>query len=201
MSERSKSDWAKLKTVKTPKFRVSFPHVFEPHAFEKNPAKYSIVMLFPKDTDLKALKMACNAAAAQKWGTDTSKWPKNAGGQPIRMPFRDGAEKTDLQGYEGNIFVSASTKTKPGLVDQKLQPIEAESDFYAGCYARAELQAFAYDTNGNKGVSFALQNVQKLADGEPFAGKKKAEDTFNDDFEIPTDGLEIGEGGVDLGFN
>lgn len=194
MSERSKADWAKLKTVKTPKFRVSFPHVFEPHAFEKNEPKYSMVMLFPKDTDIKSLKIACNAAAAQKWGNDSTKWPKN-----LRLPFRDGNEKTDLQGYEGNIFVSASSKNKPGLVDQKLQPILAENDFYAGCYARAELQAFAYDTNGNKGVSFALQNVQKLAEGEPFSGKKKAEDTFNDDFAIESDGLEIGDT-ADLGF-
>lgn len=195
---KTKQEWNALKTIKTPKFRASFAHVFEPHKFEDNdgPAKYSTAMLFPKSTDLKIMKVAAIAAAAEKWGEDKTKWPKN-----LRLPFRDGDEKTDLQGYEGHIFVSASSNTKPGLVDQKREPILAEEDFYSGCYARAELRAFAYDVSGNKGVSFALLNLQKLADGEAFSGKKKAEVAFNDDFEIDTEGLDVeGDSDSDMGF-
>lgn len=199
---RSKQEWNKLKTIKTPKFRVSFPHVFKPHKFEDNPGdpKFSVVMLFPKDIDLKLLKTAANAAAAEKWGEDQNKWPKQ-----MRRPFRDGDEKTDLQGYEGCIFVSASSNQKPGVVDgtKERRVIESEEEFYAGCYARAEIRAFAYDVSGNKGVSFALLNLQKLAEGEPFSGKKKAEVVFDDDFELETEGLDIegADGGdADLGF-
>jgi hypothetical protein len=65
-------------------------------------------------------------------------------------------------------------------VDAAVKPIgpDRKDEFYAGCFARATIRAFAYDKNGNKGVSFALQNVQKLKNGEPFGSKRKAEDDF-----------------------
>ncbi len=162
------------KKCTTPKFRVSFPNVFEPKSFENGPLKYSITMLFDKDTDLTALKKAAHNAKLEAWGPK-EKWPKN-----LRSPFRDGNEKENLQGYQDCIFVSASSKQRPGVIDKNKEPITAEDEtFYAGCYARATLIAFAYDTAGNKGVSFALQNIQKLADGEQFSGKKSAADDFD----------------------
>lgn len=162
------------KKVMTPKFRVSFPNVFTAKSFENQEAKFSLTMLFEKTTDLAGLKKAAFNAATEKWGPK-EKWPKG-----LRMPFRDGNEKSDLMGYENTIFVSASSKQRPGVVDQKRAPIaETDGTFYPGCYARATLIAFAYDKAGNRGVSFSLQNVQKLADGEAFSGKKKAEEEFD----------------------
>lgn len=160
--------------VTTPEFRVSFPHVFKAHTgFEGQEAKFSLTMLFDKKkADLSKMKEAAFAAATEKWGPK-EKWPKN-----LRMPFRDGNEKSDLQGYENTIYVTVSSKQKPGLVDNQVQPIISEDDFYAGCYARATLTAFAYDKAGNKGISFGLQNIQKLRDGESFSGRKRAEDEF-----------------------
>jgi hypothetical protein len=158
--------------ILTGEFRVSFPHVFEARAAaEGQTPKFSVVLLFPKATDLSALKAACQAAVKAKWG---DKPPKG-----LRSPFRDGDEK-DLDGYAGMIYVQASAQDRPGLVDANVQPIglDRKEEFYAGCYARATIRAFAYDKNGNKGVSFALQNVQKLKDGEPFGSKRKAEDDF-----------------------
>jgi hypothetical protein len=53
-----------------------------------------------------------------------------------------------------------------------------EADFYPGCYARATVRPFWYDTAGNKGVAFGLQNIQKLADGEPLGGRVVASKEF-----------------------
>ena len=159
--------------ITTPKFRASFPNVFMPKAFaEGQDAKYSIVMLFDKGVDISELKKIAKAAAVEKWG---DKIPKN-----LRTPFRDGdTEKEGIDGYENTIFISASSKMQPGIVDHKTNPILDQGEFYGGCYARATLTAFAYDVAGNKGVSFGLQNVQKLNDGEPFSGRMKAEDDFS----------------------
>lgn len=176
-----KMDIEKKKCV-THKFRVSFPAVFKAKAFEDQDAKYSVVMLFDKDVDLGtpadgqkiSMKKAVFNAKVEKWGPDKSKWPKK-----IRSPFRDGEERSDTDGYENCIFVTASSKTQPGLVNRQLKPILDEEEFYAGCYARAEIIAFAYDTKGNKGVGFALQNIQKLEDGEPFSGRKDASEVFD----------------------
>lgn len=196
--EKTKADWAKLKTEKTPMFRVSFPHLLEPHKFKpEDKAKYSVVMLFPKNTDMSALKRAHDAALAQKFGEDPKKWPK------VRSPFRDGDEKMETDGYAGNFFISASSEQKVGVIDRDRNPILDKDDVYAGCYGRAQIQAFYYDQKGNKGVSFALLNFQKLKDGDAFSGRKAAETVFDDDFEVDDDGLtvESNESGDDgMGF-
>lgn len=162
-----------MKKVITPEFRVSFEHVFDAHAFKGAEAKYSITMLYDKSADLAAMKKAVRNAAVEKFGPD---W-KNKG---LRLPFRNGDEKTDMDGYAGKIFISASTKQRPQVIDAKKSPLTKEDGaFYSGCYARASLIAFAYDHLGNKGVSFSLQNVQKLRDGERFSGRKNAVDEFD----------------------
>jgi hypothetical protein len=195
-----KMDISKKKCT-TPEFRVSFPHVFEKHSgFEGQEPKYSIVMLFPKNTDLKDLKRAAFNAATEKWGEKT-KWPKN-----IRMPFRDGDEKSDLAGYEDTIFVTASSKQKPQVVsnkkvDDQFPRIEKEDEtFYAGCYARATLIAFAYDKAGNKGISFSLQNIQKLKDGEQFSGRKNADDEFDEVEDGSEDASSYEDADAGMGF-
>ena len=163
----------KLKKCITPEARASFANVFKAKAIgDSDDEKYSITLLFPVNTDLKELKRACTNAAIEKWGPK-EKWPKK-----LRLPFRDGNEKADQVGYENTIFVYASSKQKPEVVDRDRQPIINQEDFYSGCYCHASLIAFAYDTKGNVGVSFSLQSVLKSRDGKPFSGKKTAAQDF-----------------------
>jgi hypothetical protein len=162
----------------TPTFRVSFPAVFTPRRANEQDAnavaKYSVQMIFDKTTDLTELNNAVRAAEVEKWGADKAKWPKK-----LTMPFRDGSEK-DYDGYGPDvIFISASSKMKPGLVDENIQPIIEPSEFYGGCYARATVNAFAWEFMGKAGVSFGLRNIQKVKDGDPFGGGSKAENDFD----------------------
>jgi hypothetical protein len=157
----------------TPEFRLSFPSLFEPTSFEGGEPKYRVTMLFKKDQDLKALKELVNSTLEDRW-PDPKKRPKN-----IKIPFRNGdVEKEGLEGYENTIFVSATSKQKPGVVDQNVQDIISSEDIYAGCFARATVTAFSYDRAGNRGVAFGLQNIQKLRDGDTFSGKVSAESDF-----------------------
>ena len=172
--------------VTTPEFRVSFPDVFRAKAFQGGEPKFGLSMIFDKKADLSALKVAAKRAVEEKWGKKIPAGLKN--------PFRDGAEKEHLDGYgEGTVFVNATTKQRPGLVNVSLQAIVDEQEFYAGCYARATVSAFCYDTAGNRGVSFGLHNVQKLRDGESFSGRVAAEE----DFDAVDDGAFAPEGGDD----
>lgn len=161
----------------TPEFRVSFPNVFRPQkSMEagKDP-KYGITMLFAKGADLSKLKKAAADCAREFFGArlDNPVFAKK-----LRSPFRDQGEK-DFSGYEaGAIFINATSKIKPGLVDAQVQTIIDESQFYAGCYARATVRAFAYDQAGNVGVAFGLNNIQKLREGEPLGGRARPEDEF-----------------------
>ena len=171
-------------TIVTPEFRVSFPSVFTPKP-GMNPnakPKYSVSMLFPKTTDLKPIMALVNAAAVGKWGPDKAKWPKG-----LYTPFRDGAEK-DYDGYDATvIFATASSTKRPGLVgpDAKTPIIDA-GEFYAGCYARAKIDVFAFEAKDpnsgavlKRGVTFGLQHVQKTRDGVEFSRAGKVEDAFD----------------------
>lgn len=160
--------------VKTPIFMVSYPSVFAKKMTPSGKERYSIQMVFDKDsTDLTDLKKAAHQCAVNKWGADKSKWPKN-----MKSPFRDGdaEDKGDL--LVNKFFINASTDYKPDVVDQSLQPILNEDEFYAGCFARASLVPFAYSTAGNAGVSFGLRNIQKVKDGDRIGGSVDAATEF-----------------------
>lgn len=166
-----------MDTIVTPVFRVSFPNLQEPKAFENGKPKYSVVMLFDKKEDLKGLKALCNAAITKKWA-DATKRPKT-----LKSPFRDGdVERGDTDGYAGCVFITASSLQKPGIVYANKSIIPAAligEELYAGCYARAVVSAYAYDKMGNKGVAIALQHIQKVKDGDAFSGRMKLEDAFD----------------------
>jgi len=160
--------------VKTPTFRASFANVFKPRSpFEGQDPAYSVQMLFPKSTDLAPLKEAARAACAKKWGADKTLWPRN-----IRSPFKDGNEK-NLADYKDMTVIEARSKMKPGIVDQNLEEIIEPGEFYSGCWARATLTCYAYAKAGNTGVSFGLQNLQKVKDDQAFSGKRNAKDDFD----------------------
>jgi ssDNA-binding protein len=201
--ERTKNMADKMKVedkkCMTPEFRVSFPAVFKPKAFKNQEPKYSVVMLFNKKTDLKELKRAYMNAGIEKWGPDQKKWPV------FKNPtFRNGDEKQDVQGYPGTIFVTASSKQPPGIINQRKEDIISEQEFYAGCYARATLIAFAY---GNPkegipyGISFSLQNLQKLRDGDKFSGRRDAADEFDEVEDGSEDASNYESGTADAGDN
>jgi hypothetical protein len=173
-----------MANVTTPKFRVSYPNVFKAKKNDLNgQEEFSLVALFPKGADLSALKKAAQEAVVEKWGSDPKKHPKN-----LRSPFRKHEEKqyendSGQTVYppgmeEGGIFLNLKSKQRPGIVDQNVQDILVESEFYAGCYARATVRAYAYDNKGNAGVAFGLQNIQKMAEGDPLGSRTKAQDDF-----------------------
>lgn len=163
--------------VMTPEFRVSYPYLLSPQQPMANSAskdpKYSVVMLFPKNADISKLKAAATAAIAEKWGADKAKWPKG-----LRSPFRNQGEKSSEGYVDGAIFVTATSKQKPGVVDASVQPVIDPSQIYAGCYARATVRAYAYSQQGNNGVAFGLQNFQKLREGDSLSGRMKPEEEF-----------------------
>jgi hypothetical protein len=73
----------------------------------------------------------------------------------------------------------------PRVVDQKLEAILTADDIYAGCFARAAIGAYAWEYKNAKGavmkrgVSFNLESVQKLAEGERFVKRSEPSDFFD----------------------
>lgn len=175
--------------VVTGKVRLSYVHLFEPYSNDPDqPEKYSCVILIPKSdkTTLSKIKKAQEAAAeAGKHTKFNGKVPGN-----LKTTLHDGDEEADLDRnpeMAGHFYMSVSSKTQPGIVDKDVNPILDSTEVYSGCYARVSINCFAYNTQGNRGVSFGLNHVQKLADGDYLGGRSKAEDDF-DAYEDDEDG-------------
>lgn len=177
----------------TPEFRAAFINVFRATSMKNadgtvSKPKYSIRAAFPPSANLAPLKKEAEAVAKEKWGDN--KIPKT-----LRSPFRLNEELENPVVGIGDDWVimsfSANEDRRPGVVDAKLQDIIAsdETEVYSGAWFRAQVRAFAYDTAGNKGVSFGLQNVQKLRDDDPLGnGRIPASKAFE-----PVEGTASGK--------
>ena len=147
------------KKILTPEFRIAFNHLFEAKENLSGNLKYSVTMLFDKEkADLSEIKKIIKETAKDRWG---SKLPKD-----LKSPISDGDEK-DYNGFENSWYINASSDFKAGIVDAECQEIIDPSELYAGCYARATINAYAWENMGRKGVSVSVQNIQKIRDCEP----------------------------------
>jgi len=178
MAMQSPTASADTKVI-TGKVRFSYVHVFEPHAVEPGQdPKFSVCLLIPKSdtatvSKIKAAIEAAKTAGLSKWG---GKVPPN-----LKLPLRDGdteRDTTERPEYAGHYFVNANSKTRPGIVDANLLEILDPGELYSGCYGRASINFYAFNTAGNRGIACGLNNLQKLSDGEFLGGRSRPEDDF-----------------------
>jgi hypothetical protein len=185
-----------LKVV-TGDVRLSYANLLTPRSApaqpgqQPGPPKYSAVLLIPKGTaDGKATIAKIKAAqdAAIEQGKSTK-----FGGLKVPADWRnapkwtdtlhDGDTEADLDRnpeYAGHYYISVSANETypPNIVDRSLNKILDASEVYSGMWGRVSIVAYPFNSQGNKGVSFGLRNVQKTRDDEPFGGVSRAEDDF-----------------------
>lgn len=165
----------------TPEFRVSYEHVFKaqaPKASDK--PKYSLTMLFSKDTDLSEIKEVMKQAKIAKYGPKEN-WPDG-----LLSPVSDGNTHKDKAtgeikaGYKDHWVIKATSSedSRPTVFDTDGKEMIDSKKFYSGCYARAQVLAHVWEYMGKSGVMFILDGAQKLRDGEAFGGKKDLSKVF-----------------------
>lgn len=163
--------------VVTGKVRFSYLHVFEPFAVDEGQEKkYSVSLIIPKKDKATLAKIEKAIDAAKEAGK-----AKFGGKIPaaLKLPLRDGdIERPDDEAYEDSFFLNANARTKPGLVDKALNPIMDQEELYSGCYGRASITFYAFNTSGNKGIACGLNNLMKLEEGENLGGRQSAENDF-----------------------
>jgi len=184
----------------TPEAILSFPHLDKPQkgAAADSKEKYSCALVFAPGTDLAAMKKLALEVATAAFGA-TYKLP-NGTEIPLveaikagiyKWPFRTDAKATTMKGYaDGSTVINARSEQQPGVVyaqageNGKPKPMavaDIKKELYPGAIVRASLAAFAYNRPDSKGVSFALNNLQKLRDGERIDGRVSAENEFEAD--------------------
>lgn len=158
--------------------RFSYVHVWEPAAMtEGEEKKYSVSCIIPKEdtATIDALKAAIKAA--YQLGIQTRFGGKRP--RDWKNPLRDGdIDRLDDEAYQDALFLNASCKTRPGVVDRECQPISVQEEFYSGCYGYISLNFYPFNADGKVGVAAGLNHVMKVKDGAFLGGRISAEADF-----------------------
>ncbi len=147
--------------------------------------KFRLCLMFPAGADLAPLAAIAREAGAGKWGDKVK-------AMNPRWPIKpQDANALKYQGFvAGAFYIEASSKFAPACMaaDGKTKlPLDPDV-IYSGCYVRCVVNAYPYggpgvkDPQGNPiaaGISFGLQSVQKIADGEKLGGGRNAADDFD----------------------
>lgn len=168
--------------VTTGKVRASYVHIFTPRVPDNGgEPKYSVTLLIPKTDTATLNALYADIERAKQDGAQ-----KVFGGNvppQCKIPIYDGdgyRPSGEAFGEEcrGCMVVTASAKQQPVIVGLDMQNILNPAEVYSGCYVRASVNMFAYNSNGNKGIGCGLNAVQKIEDGEPLSMRVSAEEAF-----------------------
>jgi len=160
--------------------RLAFCNLFElpkATATNNNP-KFGAACLFTPYADFtifyEEYYRVCAAKFASKWDAQSQQYVG------LHSPFRNQSEKLNFGGFTpGCIFISATSRYKPPVVDIRGNPIIDPSKVYAGVWAICSVNAYGYDDPRKKGVAFGLQSVMILGDDTRHGGgPKDTKETF-----------------------
>lgn len=165
---------------------LSYANVLVPKADDKGVLKYSAAFVTTPTTNVSELEKAELAAANDKWGAKAAGMLAD-GSLKSTWRRRTPADRTKYPGAPHG-YVNARSDNKPGIVgvfagpDGKPLPLQdPKVELYSGCMVNVLLYAFPYDMEMNRGVSFGLNHIQKVADGARLDGRGNAEDEFDAD--------------------
>lgn len=160
--------------------RLSFPKLFKPEAsIEGGVPKFGAGFLMDPATtsgaaNIKKMTAAINAASKKTWAEKADKVRKALDSD--RSGLRDGDTATNGEGdvyagYEDQMFVSASNRKRPQVLNRDKSPlVEEDGVMYGGCYVDAVVSVWATADKklGGNGIFATLEVVRFRKDGEPF---------------------------------
>lgn len=140
----------------TPEGRLSFPHLDAPETGGQYPSnRYIATIVMPKTADFTALKEACLKTCMLTF--------PNIGITSlaqIRLPFRDGDEKTSLDGYAGMVYLKCKSKNKPPVFGPNRE--DYVGPIKGGDYVKFSVTAGAWKQQVEAEVAAALRSAGKF---------------------------------------
>lgn len=182
--------------------RLSFPALAEPRESMKGKGdkKYQATFILDKDNScVKTIKEA-TVRIAQAYFKDKT---KQVLANTDKLPLKDG-DRRGIDGYEGKLYVKASSLYPPDLVDANprhkiTDPKEIADKFQAGFRVNGYIDLFPYDVPAARGISASLISVQFAAYDDTFGGATKPDDSAYPDCSEQADAsakTESPDGGV-----
>ena len=150
--------------------RLAFPALFEAKAYDFNSeTKYSAKLLIDKcDPQLKTLESAIEAVAKERWKEKYKRALEKINASD-KSCVSDGDMKGDSPGFEGHVFVRASNRQRPLVLDGSKNILTGtEGLIYSGCYVIASLDIWAQVKFQDR-INATLLGVQFYRDGDHFS--------------------------------
>lgn len=165
--------------------RMCYANIWEAKSILGSEPKFSVSCLFDKE-DTNTIEMIKKAIEAAKAEGKSKYGDKFLTGSGFKDPLRDGdIERSDDAPYEGMMFVNATSKDAPEIVDRKKAPITDPMKVGSGDYAMITINFYPFNAQGtSKGIAAGLSNIQFTARGDRLAGKSTADKDFD---ELPGD--------------
>ncbi len=186
--------------------------------------KFGAHIIFAADSDAaKAMRQACLDVAQQKWGVNHMNVLTAM--EASKKCLRQGNSQLDKagairEGYGGNMYVVARSKKAPLVLADKFHngaPVEVREDGstwqngqrvpvewkvtppYGGCWARVQVEVYAYEGTGDKAkhgksINATLLAVQFFKDDKAFSGTQADLSDFS---EVGGPGVTSQAGGAD----
>ena len=178
--------------ITTGKVRFSYVNLFSPRASTQDgvPGKYGVTLLIPKSDQFTIEKIKAAIIEAK-----LSYEAKNAGKKlpkTLKTSLHDGDGERPTGGEfgpecKGCYVITVNSNTPPIVVDANKQQILDQREVYSGCYGRAVINFYVYNTNGNIGVTAGVNGIMKLHDGDPLSGGVVTDADWDDGWEDDDD--------------
>ena len=129
-----------------------------------------------------------DAKKASAWFEDLDARQKS-----VRVGDKNKDKAGDVrQGYEGNLYVHATSKTLMPVYrgDKSIVAREEDSPIYSGCYVNMQVELWAQENTNGKGLRATLLGIQKVRDGDAFGGGSAPN---ADDFGEVTEGADAAD--------
>lgn len=154
--------------------RGAFLNLFEAQEEHGYNGKFIIA---PDHPQIKEIEANMKKVAKEKWPDKHEKiWATFtwSGSKPdvglVKDEYRN-KEGDTYDGFEDSWHISAKSKTRPTIVDQRRNPLtSADGEVYSGCYGNLIVEIWAQDNKYGKGIRFDLKGFQKVRDGDAFGG-------------------------------
>ena len=188
--------------------RIAFPVLHEPKPFSGGDKEsYSALLILDHTehaADLANLEKAIKALCKEKWGAKAGAMFKAMTAKG-NLCLRDGADKAQYEGFDGNMYISTRAKVsdKPLVIDRNKQPLTEDSGKpYSGCYVNVKIVLWPQDNQYGQRINAQILGVQFDSDGEAFSGGGTASADDFEEMEAVDEGVDdlFGETEDDVAF-
>jgi hypothetical protein len=185
-----------MSVIKIQNVRLSFPQLFEAKAVngEGEPRFSAAFVIVPGSPAAAILAETLKQVAKDKWGAkaETVLADLKAKGRTCYLERPKTNQNGEVyDGFEGMHHLSASSPTRPAVIDRDTTPLTAaDGRPYGGCFVDCSVDVWAQDNSWGRRINAKLRWVQFRGDGDAFSGGAPVS---QEEFESIAEGAAAGD--------